>query len=52
MVATTYLNSYEAQAVLGPLARVDNDVARKLKGWLDPMEAYLLDQLQHCRCGC
>ena len=39
----------EAQTLLSPLARVDNAVARKVKGYLDPLEMYLQEQLSHCR---
>lgn len=39
----------EAQGVLRGLARRENAVATRVKEYLDPLEAYLRDQLQHCR---
>jgi predicted DNA-binding WGR domain protein len=39
----------DAKGELRGLAREENSVAMKLKGWLDPMESYLIEQLSHCR---
>jgi len=36
-------------ALLRPIARADNDTAKKLQSWLIPMGEYLESQLAHCR---
>lgn len=39
----------DAKGELSGLARQENSVAMKVRSFLDPLEAYLIDQLAHCR---